>query len=481
MNPKSDWALSPAKSREIELELADHLACLMSERGAGIALSVKQNLERPAVRRKLSAPHLVDQLATTLHRFPNVAERGELLWLLAWFGLIMVSDTLALVANNAEERIATLPTYVSAGMAIDESSIWLMQGIARAGFFSSLAMSLWRAWSLGPGVALARILQLKLIHTLLVLTATLILGERLWESFEMFTGVPTIWPIWLTAPAVSAITVVLSVICWLLLHRRKPGILVGGVLLAAFLYSGGPHLVDVMTVVRPIVSKKEYLADGSIVIRTETDPKKILKAVQAREKKGKPFTIDELSSRQQVVTVNKTHFLPIHINSIDPHDYSLPYELVNRDRIVRPDERSLGKTSVIVSPISCAGAGLGWLAAPIPLLGLVGLLGMLIVMGRRSMLDALLYTVLCFVSIVTTIMPFVFAQEVHKIVALNAVGMVKSPFPGFESLLIGQNVLDGWLLMLGLLLSAGIPWLLTSLFLRPAAEQVPPGGAEIAQ
>jgi hypothetical protein len=54
--------------------------------------------------------------------------------------------------------------------------------------------------------------------------------------------------------------------------------------------------------------------------------------------------------------------------------------------------------------------------------------------------------------------------------------VIHSPFPQFEQLLASPgtyNSASGLQLIAGLVLSAGVPWLLTGLFLKPSAAPPP--------
>jgi hypothetical protein len=87
---------------------------------------------------------------------------------------------------------------------------------------------------------------------------------------------------------------------------------------------------------------------------------------------------------------------------------------------------------------------------------------------------------------ILTITPFFVGQQASQIFQLNPMGVVHSPFPGFEALMLisWQELVSGeWLdatLILGLLLSAGVPWLLTALFLKPTHNQQLNSGPEFA-
>lgn len=127
-------------------------------------------------------------------------------------------------------------------------------------------------------------------------------------------------------------------------------------------------------------------------------------------------------------------------------------------------------------PLHAVGAGIAWLAAPIPLLGLVGLVGMVLIMGRRGPLEFLAYSSICILAIAATILPFMYGEQFSKLVVLGRMAVIHSPFPQFEQLLASPgtyNSASGLQLIAGLVLSAGVPWLLTGLFLKPSAAPPP--------
>jgi hypothetical protein len=69
---------------------------------------------------------------------------------------------------------------------------------------------------------------------------------------------------------------------------------------------------------------------------------------------------------------------------------------------------------------------------------------------------------------------------------LNALGLLRSPFPGFEMLMLSAipSIFSGDPLaasiLLGLLLSSGVPWLLTAMFLKPGKTRDHQLGPEVA-
>jgi hypothetical protein len=147
--------------------------------------------------------------------------------------------------------------------------------------------------------------------------------------------------------------------------------------------------------------------------------------------------------------------------------------------IDNPSQRDL------VGPVSAPGAGLGWLAVPIPFLGATGLLLLWGLMGRRGVLHWLLYGLLAGAAMIATITPFTVGQAENQMFNFNAVGMVYTPFPGFENLMMVSlhELMVDYLsasIILALLLSAGVPWLLTALFLKPGSSPQQFSGPELA-
>jgi len=348
---------------------------------------------------------------------------------------------------------------------------WLLQAVARAGFFASLAVSLWRAWRKGWGVVIARILQLKLIHTTLVVSATMLLGATLWEIYPDFSDMAGWQPTWLTAPVISGVIAAPGVILLLAFNKRAWHFGLGLLLCAFFLYPGGPYLVEECTITEPIVFHRENLPSGKLLVTAENDPEKI--AAKAAERQSRKYYAGydfDIAANTQRYTERETIHFPYH--------YSSSFGSYLRRSPV-PDaiwqfERKITRNLVETKlPVSAPGAALGWLAAPIPLLGLLGFAGLIMVMGRRSAVDLLAYLALTAAAISTTILPFVTTPGVDwsGLVNFGPLGVITAPFPGFEALLISPTQSENWLIIFGLLLSAGVPWLMTGLFLRPTSSK----------
>ena len=84
-----------------------------------------------------------------------------------------------------------------------------------------------------------------------------------------------------------------------------------------------------------------------------------------------------------------------------------------------------------------------------------------------------------------TVTPFFVGQPASHLFNLNTMGLFDSPFPGFESLMmvgLGELLSDymAATLILGLALSAGVPWLLTAMFLKPTQASRTQAGPEVA-
>lgn len=92
-------------------------------------------------------------------------------------------------------------------------------------------------------------------------------------------------------------------------------------------------------------------------------------------------------------------------------------------------------------------------------------------MGRRGVVPAIFYGGLVFFAITSTILPFGFAGDSLKLLDFTPLGLVNSPCPGFEGLLVNLKWQEDGLLVFGLVLSAAIPWLLTALFLKPGQSE----------
>jgi hypothetical protein len=515
-----EWGLPPESYAPLHAELADHLHCVEREHGAPQADSAAEALRKPGSRRRLTATLLAEQVRATLHRKPSRGEWRELGWLLFWFALLLASDWVALRAymlpkpfpeygyglpDPGDPRLRVLGAQLS-------WCAWLLQGVARAGFFATFAYSLYRAWCIGAGVLLGRLLQLKLVHTVLVIAAALSVGaqiEAVTNGFFSAYGFLGLAPAWLTAPLLAGTAAAGGLALWLL-RRRAWAWGLALLLLAGFLYPGGPTQGRQYKQTRPYL-RSEILVLSNGVWTTagsynQANPKHRNTKIKQRlpltpenikayhDYRWKPaqhsggfhfdFERNEISFER-----NANSRLPGHVLS-----WTAPISrLEGQGRPARDDEELIPQgPPYSIGPLAAPGAGLAWLAAPIPFLGAVGLLALLALMGRRGVLEFALYAVLVGCALLTTILPFMVGQPWSQLFEFSAMGMVHTPFPGFENLIVGAvseaftdysygDGISPLSMIAGLLLSAGIPWLLTALFLKPSAQRPPQPGPEVAQ
>ncbi|MCH7472241.1 hypothetical protein IIA79_04745 [bacterium] len=252
-----------------------------------------------------------------------------------------------------------------------------------------------------------------------------------------------------------------------------------GLLLAGiFLYPGGPSFLDEYHFTRPILSERTELPDGTVVIRPSTD--KVAIEERFRRMDMVAWRGLDLEHNQMTFKMHEHLRFPWHIGGWDLWGSKEDRTTVPvPKKIIYGNKRERIKVHLL-GPLTVPGGGLGWLAVPIPFLGLIGLVGMVLVMGRRGPLVMLAYTAICVVAICSTLMPFIFAQQVSELIEISPLGLMGTPFPGIENLLTGPVMSDSWLLIFGLVLSAGVPWLLTGMFLRPAKGAGPQRDAGVA-
>jgi hypothetical protein len=485
-----DWGLPQARLQALDAELADHAACLEERGDSTGARELQQRANSPRGRRKLVAAHLAEQVASTLARWPSRSEWRELVWLLGWFALIMVSDIVSLYAASVGRAAGfndwgngdTLAPPAVTGWV---TAAWLLQGIARAGFFTSFTVSLVHAWRTGAGVLLARILQLKLIHTVLVVAALWAFGNGLTNAIATsfgqgwygYASIRVNWPDWLTAPYLLAyglaITAALAVIRW---RRLWPWAL-GVLLLTLFVYPAAPVRYYVTEECWPFAwtASSSCSDDDQDHIIPDTDPQRLqIRYADLVEHGWDALSMDVSKNTWKYQSI-ETVFVPGTVMGQYPSNTRFNMAPEFKDRYYRKRTRDIEYNL----PLFSAHAALAWLAAPIPILGLIGLLGLLVLMGRRGVMDMLFYACLVFFALASTFLPFFYAGAIGGIVNFTPTGVVEGPLPGFDSLLIGSPLQEVWTLILGLLLSAGIPWLLVALFLKPRAPQLP-GGTLIA-
>ncbi|MDQ3024691.1 MAG: hypothetical protein M3R04_09990 [bacterium] len=481
-----DWGLTADSFAPLRDELTDHLHCLARESGVTVATESAEKLAAPKSRRKLTATRIADQVYATLHRKPTKREWRELAWLLFWFVVILISDWMAhryleMLGPTPEDRL-----HSADAIKLQAYMGWLLQGISRAGFFALFAMTLWHAWRTGSGVFLARILQLKLIHTLLVIAAFYSVGSSVFSHNFVSEGWDSSAPTALTGPVISATLLAIGILLWISLRRHWP-LALSFVLLAVFLYSGAPVNYEVLEVTKPILTPRQLrekevdIVDGKGVVRL-VDPHAVLMRFKTTMEAQPNWSRlqDEYDFENNKQTFQSSRF-PFIFGSIYSGQRAVSQRInspFSLNSIKGWSSRVIDKRST--TPVSVGGAGLGWLAAPIPLLGVVGLVALLLLMGRRSVASFAVYSALCFIAIVATILPFFVVQQFGMAVWFSALGMVAGPFHGFDSLFVGESVEDDWMLILGLVLSAGIPWLLTAMFLKPNQRDAAPSGPELA-
>jgi hypothetical protein len=510
-----DWGLTPETHAALAAELDDHVQALAGDRGANAAQSAMRQLTAPRARRRLTSAHLSDQVYATLHRRPSREEWRELGWLLFWFALIICSDVLADWQLHFQNR-STLyssgnvyqfppPNYVVSGWEqVIGCAAWLLQGVARAGFFAALALGLHRAWRGGWGVLIARLLQLKLIHTVLVLLGTILLGGVLIANDSTYLRFPAYLvelPVGLTAAAISTALVLSGVGLWLL-RRRNWAVALGLLLAAGFLYCGGPAVLEEETLTTRQAVRK-YMVQGrnglQPVFVPPDNPAPVLSDGNLAQEV--PFTsadrqygyyagADPAGPGLAVAVQSRlaVRQQPGHILSVSPYHQAADHSAPRIKNLLSYEFAGTGRTALL-GPVAIAGGGIGWLAAPIPLLGLLGFFALALVMGRRGCAELAAYSVLALAAVVATILPFVVERPYHGIVARVPEALLHTPFPGFEWLAAGlaaqgtfaaENIGLALLLITGLLLSAAAPWLLTAWFLKPAQAGTPPG-PEVAQ
>lgn len=481
------WGLTPAKHAELTAELQDHVSCLQQDAGAVTADLVQHQLAHPVAIRRLAAPHLANQVYATLNRWPTRHEWRELMTLLAWFVLCLVSDGLAAWAlpSFGEYRFMVMPPLPppTALLITLEVAAWLLQAVARAGFFVALVLSLLRAWKIGTGVCLARVLQLKLIHTLLMAVALICLGRLIWTDDFWGFGYNQDWPNWLTAQLMLAAMLGLALATLVLTRGRAWAAALGMTLAAVFMYPGGPLAVYETRITQPLAYSWQQHPGRPSTIVLETDKAKIAeRAAKVRRwhRLDKSVTVDEDAN---LFTQSGYYLLPGFATYDERGGYRLRPQRSGIDYCGSRQERDLGQWG-ITGPLAAPGGGIGWLAVPIPLFGIVGFLGLLSVMGRRGKADLGLYAVLCGLGLLTNLMPFYVASDVsNSIFRLEPLAVMTSPFIGFEYLLAAPEMWDfmSVTLVLGLLFSAAVPWLLTALFLHPQHANLPPDRAALTE
>ncbi|MBN2082847.1 hypothetical protein JW859_11675 [bacterium] len=482
-----DWGLSPAKLRILQAELDDHLDCLQADEGIPAADRARTEITKPKNRRRLAGPYLTDQVYATLHRWPTRREWRELIFLLSCFGVILVSDWLAIQVSFGWNDLS-FERYQAGSQAIPphlawvnmEVAAWLLMAVGRAAFFTGFAYTLWRAWRLGWGVLLARILQLKLIHTVLVITAFFCLGPRMYSAYYDGYGYLLNWPQWLTAPVLLAVGLVSAIAVLIASRRRAWAWSLAVALTAVFLYAGGPLTVVEMQSHQSISYLPVRAADGSTQFVPNNDSTEIAERAAYCERWLPNVACDAAHNKMTITYYDIRPLAGAFVNRgrLAP---STAEELARQQRKVDRTEAATGNLAV-AGPEAAPCGGIGWLSLPIPLLGLLGLIGLVVIMGRRGPAEFATYTAICVLAIIATILPFFAGQPISHLVELSPLAMLHTPLPGFETLLTYIALDWDWISLVGgLVLSAGVPWLLTAWFLKPAQAELPPADLGLAE
>jgi len=482
-----DWGLSPTKLQALQAELDDHLNCLQTDEGIPAADQARAAITKPDNRRRLAGPHLTDQVYATLHRLPTRQEWRELIFLLACFGVILLSDWLAIQVNRgwfdlSMERYhagsQAIPPPVSwAGLQV---AAWLLMAVGRAAFFAGFAYTLWRAWKLGWGVLLARILQLKLIHTVLVVAALLCLGPRMYNAYYDGYGYLLNWPQWLTAPVLLAVGLAAAIAVYLASRRRAWAWSLAVALTAVFLYVGGPLVAVQMQSHQSISYLPVRAADGSTQFVPNNDSAEILERAAYCER-WLPDVECDVANNQMTITYHDIQPMAGVYADRGRLSPPSPEDQLRQQRKVDRTEMATGNLA-IAGPEAAPGGGVGWLSLPIPVLGLIGLIGLVLIMGRRGPAEFATYSAICVLAIIATILPFFAGQPISHLMELSPLAMLHTPLPGFETLLTYIALDWDWISLVGgLVLSAGLPWLLAAWFLKPTQAELPPADLDVAE
>jgi len=416
-------------NREISAEIADHLACV-AEEDETKKRELLAKLESSDVKRKLAAPHLTDQVTATLWRWPVKSEWTEFAWLLFWYALVFLSDY---IAAGRAFNTGWPPYYARAGddpALINKTALaWGLSAIARAGFYVQFTITLVRSYRAGFGVLIARLIQLKLIHSMLVAGGFLLLpglAAYSWPRIVLWEWKPgavlndaTIF--WGAIAIIAVIAVIAVTKPVFRRHLWAPALFV--FLIGLFLYQGSPAKVTSCHVV--------YQSNATA-------------------------KIGEVDSTQ------------VAYRPISPF-YSTAFSPGRSKRVTVLSEKV--NESWRSAPFVRAGAGLGWLAFPIPLMGLLSLLAMWWILGRRSVWDAVLYGVMVWLAFWGTIGPFVFGSA--NPFASAEYLFVANPAKCFEIAFSHRLADDSYLVAFAFLFGAILPWAMVAMFARAKREMEP--------
>ncbi len=480
LGTSGDWGLTRHKHGELCDELSDHLSEMARVESHGSAQDAKDTLVQPKVRRKLAGVHLADQVYATLNRLPDKQEWRELMWLGVWFVFVLLADYSAFLAEqtfvpdilgNPFSWVNTGIQYETPGNIVWPSVVgWLLQGIARAGFYSQFILSLLRAYKTGWGVLIARVLQLKLIHTVMIFGGAILFRGAFEVRHLMIYAHPVDWPHWLIAPVVVAPVAIAAIA---MLYSRKPRLLGLGwglALAALFLYPGGPTLIEHIRSQRPIAFSRVAGENGERILVVSNDTEKAKSSAVFWETCQNVESVDPIANRL-IERKSRTKYLPGHGlsigNIVEEEHYGKTEDAkvwsnFNSWRLFVPSALSetISTETQVIAPVCFTGAGLGWLTAAIPLLAIIGSIGLIAVMGRRGITEFIAYSLVVAGNLAFTLAPCFYFTD------LSATAFITMPFVFFTMVIIPNEFLVHTT-TLGLLLSAGAPWLLTGLFLKP--------------
>ncbi len=466
-----DWGLSPQRHSEIANELSDHLDCLQADQGGEVAKAAEEKLAEPKVRRRLTAAHIADQVVATLHRWPSRSEWRELGWLLFWFVMVFVAEfvtvdyqSLAIDAwRDGWRGFDANPDTTSLAMLS-----WLLLAASRGMFFLVLAKGVRDAWQRGWGVLIARLLQYKLIHTLMV-TAGVAWLSQIDYSLVGRISMPSMHsiPTWLL-PLLAGLLLLLSAALAMQPGMRRQAAWLAPLAVLFFLLPTAPTNLVRIDIRQPLPTELDHEDATHRFYRPVEGREAILLKMQGYLRSNGRLPNGWSLEDPYLKFIDHEIVGPPLNAAWWESEYLRPGKVIDksgRERVYigRSEERS---APYCTGPMVTVGSGLAWIAAPVPLMGIIGLLAMLFIMGRRGVLPAFLYTLITMIALYCSVLPFVMTQKLGELVVLNPTAVSHGPLPGFEQILRFNSLHEGTMIMGALLLSAGIPWLLTGLFLR---------------
>ncbi len=415
-----DLPLSDKLKREIELEIEDHVGCA-SKSESNFANEIRARLDSHTVLRKLAAPFVRDQVVNTLWSKPGKSEIRSLVWLFAWLILVILSDWIAGMRDWTGYWKFETERHALEELLVNQTALaWFLSAFARAGFFTQFAITLVEAYRKGLGVMLAKIIQLKVIHTLLV-----ICGYYLVPISYTFRGegvLLTEWPIgkYFGGIVLSAVIILVSAILLIVSRKRLWAICAFLLMILAFLYQGAPQIA----VKNKLVF--ENLKNGGVFE---------ISVVEQQPLPGAAFE--------------------------GRRNYSSEWFKKNK-KLVSSAEIERWWTMPAIDD----GAGIGWLAVPIPFLAVISLLSMWWLLGTRSSLDWTLYGIIALLAVFATIGPFIsLVYASNYINSPNSIG-ISPPFVAFHHFFYDGVYPENRLLAFAFIFSAFVPWLMVGLFAR---------------